>query len=122
MARGDGSEAEALAEVLKALAYPARIELMELLTEPKTLGEIDLLPRRGGQGASRRRRAARSTVVGHLSKLVEVGLVGVGSVERNGREIPCYAALPGAVSELARRLDALAERLEDAPMDALGGP
>lgn len=96
-----------LADALAALAYPARLELLDTLRFPKTLGEIRVGAPRAHAGAQPERPLARATVLGHLEILAEKELVRVDHVEQAGREIPRYAVNPPrlyALMEELRRL------------------
>lgn len=64
-----------LARTLRALAYPARLELLELLRYPKSVPEVRLSARRGISDGERPPPAARQTVAAHLTNLVDAGFV-----------------------------------------------
>lgn len=100
----------ALAEDLAALAYPARLELLDKLRFPHSLSEVRLAARRGGDEAGEERLAARQTVQAHLDKLVEAGLVDIERIVREGREVPTYLVSPPklyAITEELRRLSTM---------------
>lgn len=125
-----------LAEFLAALAYPARLELLDRLRFPHTLSEIRLAARRGPDDGGEERVAARQTVQGHLDKLAEAGLVELDRVERDGREMPTYVVSPPklyAITEELRRLstmyagtggtgDATGTLVSGAPAEEATGP
>lgn len=101
---------EDLAEFLAALAYPARLELLDRLRFPHTLSEIRLAARRAPDDGGEERVAARQTVQAHLDKLAEVGLVEVDRIQRDGREMPRYVVSPPklyAITEELRRLSTM---------------
>ncbi|HVM46096.1 MAG TPA: FHA domain-containing protein [Candidatus Thermoplasmatota archaeon] len=101
------SDYATLADFLGALAYPPRLELLDLLRFPKTLAEIRLAAPRAHAGAQAERPLARATVLGHLDILVERDLVRKEAVEQGGREVPRYAVNPPrlyALMEELRRL------------------
>ncbi len=85
-----------LAQFLQAMAYPARLELLDTLRVPQTLSEIRLTARRGAIGRPDR-PAAKQTVQAHLDKLVDADLVRVEEVARDGRQIPRYVVNPPKV-------------------------
>lgn len=93
-----------LAEYLAALAYPARLELLEALRTPRTLGEIRLSPHRATPGTAPARSAARPTVLAHLNKLVEADLIRAEKVPQAGREVPCYVVNPQKLYVLTEEL------------------
>lgn len=81
-----------LADVLGALAYGARLELLDMLRFPHTAGEIRLNPHRHAAGANPDRAISKQAVQAHLDKLVDVGLVRVEQVTVEGRATNRYAA------------------------------
>lgn len=98
---------EALSEALAALAYPLRLELLEVLGVPLTLSEIRVRPRRGEGDDEPARAAAKQTVATHLEKLVDAGIVTRATTFEGGRATPTYAVDPQrlyAVTEDLRRL------------------
>lgn len=101
---------EALAEALTALAYPARLELLDLLRSPKTLGQIRLRPRSGPDGAPEDRPAARPTVLKHLDCLVAARFVDQDTTEQGGRTVPRYEVNATQLYALTEELRRLAVR------------
>ncbi|MDX1612120.1 MAG: FHA domain-containing protein [Candidatus Thermoplasmatota archaeon] len=105
--RGFEINYEQLAEFLTALAYPTRLELLDQLKVPRTLGDIHVRPTRAGGGSNPDRSLSRPAVLGHLEKLMEKGLVRTDEVEKAGRQVPRYAVNPArlyALMEELRRL------------------
>jgi len=70
---------------LKGLAYANRLELLELLQQPRTLDEIHLQPSIAQAGINPDRPITRQAVQNHLDRLIEMGLVQVGTTERKGK-------------------------------------
>lgn len=106
-ARRTAVDYDALAEDLSALAYAARLELLDLLDAPRLLSEVRLRPRRGEEGANPARVAAKQTVAAHLDRLRESGLLATSEVERGGKRLTTYQTNPQrlyAVVEELRRL------------------
>lgn len=68
----DRAELEA---ALKALSFSNRLELIELLREPRTLDEIHLTPSETHAGKSPERSLTRQAVRHHLDTLAEVGVI-----------------------------------------------
>ena len=104
---------EGLAELLSALAYPARLELLEILRFPHALSEIRLSPRRAGPTDSPDRVAARTTVQAHLEKLVDTDLVRVDDAPAPTGRAQRYSVNPQrlyAVLEDMRRLSFMRSR------------
>ena len=101
---------EALATFLASLAYPARLELLDTLRLPRTLGEIRLEPRRAGAPGEPSTIMARQTVQRHLDKLAEQDLVRVDETERGERGAAKYIVNPArlyAMIEELRRVSTL---------------
>lgn len=106
----DPIDYEALADVLKAMAYPARLELLGKLRVSQTLREIQLTPRRGARDASPARTAARQTVQRHLDKLVENRLVRAVDAPPGGRDQISYVANPATFYSVIEALRSLLVR------------
>lgn len=82
-----GVEYAVLADFLGALAYPARLELLDKLRFPHTLAEIRLAPHRQRAGTRPAAAASRQTVWAHLAKLEEADLVRAEDTEDRGRRV-----------------------------------
>ena len=101
---------ELLAELLAALAYPTRLELLGKLRFPHTLSEIRVSPAKVAKGENPDRPAAKQTVQRHLDKLLEADLIQAGTVERQGREMPQYTANPARLYAVLEELRSLIVR------------
>lgn len=104
---------DGLAELLSALAYPARLELLEILRFPHALSEIRLSPRRAGPTDSPERIAARTTVQAHLERLVDTDLVRVEESATQPGRAQRYSVNPQrlyAFMEDMRRLSIMRSR------------
>ncbi len=66
---------DVLEEYLRALAYRARLELVDVLRVPRTLPEIRLAPRQVRPGENPDRTIARQTLQEHLDRLADIGVV-----------------------------------------------
>lgn len=95
---------DGLGEVLSALGYGTRLELLEHLRVPHTVQEIVLTPRRQRGPGAPARTAARQTVQFHIEKLVEAGLVREELVEVDGRAMHRYAVNPQKLYSLVEEL------------------
>ena len=101
---------EGLADFLAALAYPVRLELLDVLRFPHALREIRLQPRRGHAGAGPVRPASRQAIHAHLGKLVDADLVRVHPGDAEGRTLLRYTTNPPklyALTEELRRLSVI---------------
>jgi DNA-binding transcriptional ArsR family regulator len=94
----------ALSGLLGALAYPVRLELLDRLRHPLSLGEIKVGALRDLGAGGLDRAAAKQTVAKHLQRLVEVGLVRVEKQESGGRQVPLYNVVPPALYALVEEL------------------
>lgn len=95
---------DTLAEFLSALAYPMRLQLLELLRFPHTLGELKVQPRRREGGKAVERPAAKQTVKAHLDQLIEAGLVRAEEQHVGARSVPRYAVNAPKLYELTEEL------------------
>lgn len=96
---------EALAEILAALAYPVRLELMDVLRFPQAIGDVRIAPRRTGPGENPERAVARPTLLAHLEKLIETDLVRLeGAGIRGGQRYHANPQRLFAIVEELRRL------------------
>lgn len=101
---------EGLAEYLSALAYPVRLELLDVLRFPHALGEIRLQPRRGKALGTATRPASRQAIHAHLGKLVDADLVRTDEGLLDGRMQVRYSVNPPrlyALTEELRRLSVI---------------
>ena len=80
-----------LAETLSVLSYGARLEIVELLTQPLPLSGIKLAPHRGGP-ENPDRAMSKQSVQAHLDKLLETGLIHTETREVEGRDLKCYVS------------------------------
>lgn len=69
------AELETLANILGALAHPRRLELLAILREPRSAGEIELRPWRQTADHSPERAISRSAVERHLQTLETIGVI-----------------------------------------------
>lgn len=112
-ARREPVDHEALADLLKALAYPLRLQLLEKLRTMRTVREIEVRPHRQSRGDNPDRLVARQTVQAHIDKLVEAGLVRVETVQEGPHAGVRYRANPS-------RLYAITEEMRGLIMDYAG--
>ena len=66
---------ERLTQYLKALAHPARLELLWRLRIPTAPAEVVIRPRRRDEGLSPERPMSRQSIMEHVDQLEEVGVV-----------------------------------------------
>ena len=112
----------ALAEALAALAYPTRLELLDVLRFPHAVGEIRLSPLRSQAGENPERAASKQAVQAHLDKLVDVGLVRLEATPSEGRALNRYVVNAQRVYALVEELRSLSVRYagRSASADATG--
>lgn len=104
-----------LAEFLSALGYPMRLQLLELLRFPHTLGELKVAPRRREGGRAVERSAAKQTVKAHLDQLIEADLVRAEEQQVGGRSVPRYAVNAPKLYELTEELRRLSTMYAGGP-------
>jgi ArsR family transcriptional regulator len=92
------SEDERVAQLAKALAHPARVQIVRTLLRRTTCIGCDIVDEIG---------LAASTTSEHLRILKEAGLI-VGEIERPR---VCYSLSPGALKPLALFLDRATAKL-----------
>lgn len=97
----------ALADTLAALAYPLRLEILDVLDRAHTLSEIRVRPHRQAEGGNPERVVAKQTVAEHLERLVEAGFVAVGEHVEGARTLPTYAVDPSRLFAFTEEMRAL---------------
>lgn len=102
-ARDPPLDFEGLASFLRALAYPARLELLHALRFPHTLGELRVSAWRGPREAEPR-LASRPAILAHLAKLEKADLVRSEEVAQAGRRVPQYSVNTLKLYELTEEL------------------
>lgn len=73
--RAEDIDFEKLTTYLKALAHPARLELLWRLRIPAAPGDITIRPRRRDEGLSPERPMSRQSIMEHVEQLEEVGVL-----------------------------------------------
>lgn len=106
VAGGEEVDSQHLAEIMRALANPVRIDLLKSLRTARTLGEIRLHAYRRDRGVRAGRIMNRVTTRAHLDSLLELGIARAIPRLRDGRVLDHYL-LDRA------RLFALLEELRD---------
>lgn len=97
----------ALARCFRALGYENRLELLSMLTEARTLNDIDLSPANPRPSENADRTLTRQGIQYHLDQLLEQGLIQVGQHDPPGQR-------PRRVYEIDRgRLFLLTEQIQD---------
>ena len=91
---------------LRALAYASRLELLSQLRVPRAVADIRLQPAQTRPGENPERAMARQSVLEHIEKLIEAGVV---VPIRTDREGPGRPALAYAVNP--QRLFAILEEM-----------
>jgi len=100
-------DAPRLAAMLKALASPVRLQLLQALRAPRLLSEIRLRPARK-DGRAEGRSINRVSVRGHLESLLRIGAVRAIPVPRDGRLMTHYVLDYGQLFALTQELQQLA--------------
>lgn len=119
----EGPDTARLAEYLKALGNPNRLELLHALRTPRSVREIELRPEAVKDGENPERSISHQAVRDHLAKLRNIGVLVVERVEREGGIVDEYVLdhqkLFAIVEEL-RLLGELRARVEPQPQATLG--
>ncbi len=76
---------EELARCFRALGYANRLELLSMLSGPRTLNEIDLGPSNPQAGENPDRTLTRQGIQYHLDQLIEEGLIQVSTCQPRGK-------------------------------------
>jgi DNA-binding transcriptional ArsR family regulator len=79
-----------LAEYLKALGNPNRLELLHALRAPRSVRDIELRPEVVKDGENPERAISHQAVRDHLAKLRAIGVLVVERVERDGSIVDEY--------------------------------
>lgn len=79
-----------LAEYLKALGNPNRLEMLHALREPRSVREIELRPEAVREGENPDRAISHQAVRDHLARLRAIGVLLVERVEREGGIVDEY--------------------------------
>lgn len=115
-----GVDLDELEGSLDVLAYRNRLELLRLLREPRTLGEIELTPGPEQAGAHPDRPISREAVRKHVNKLVDAGLVRRGTTARaDGREVHEYVVDHRRLFAVAQELTKLSTLEATVPLDPM---
>lgn len=102
-------ELEELAGYLNALGHPRRLELLQQLRVPRTMGEIHLRPFRKESEGNPDRSMSRNAVERHLLLLKAIGVVGSRPGERDGRQVEEYLLQHSRVFQVVEELRGLTQ-------------
>jgi hypothetical protein len=81
MAMAAAPDYDRLEGYFRALGYSARLELLHLLKLPRAVNEIKLAARQEREGQRVGRTSSRQAILGHLEKLMEIGVVDAAEPE-----------------------------------------
>ncbi|HEV8359380.1 MAG TPA: FHA domain-containing protein [Candidatus Thermoplasmatota archaeon] len=105
-----------LAEYLKALGNPNRLELLYALRAPRAVSEIELHPEQAREGENPERPISHQAVRDHLAKLRAIGVVAVQRTERGGNIVDEYVLNHQKLFAIVEELRMLGElRAQAAP-------
>lgn len=117
---------ERLAEVLKALGNPNRLELLHALRTPHAVSEIELHPEPARAAAGSPERAiSHQAVRDHLAKLRDIGVIAVQRTERPGGIVEEYVLNHPRLFAIVEELRALGELRAEGEVEGgatLAGP
>lgn len=83
-------ETPSVADIMKALGNPVRMQMLSILRSPRTLGEIEVAPMRQDEAGSPGRSMSRVSVRQHLEQLIAIGAVKQVAGVRDGRSVALY--------------------------------
>lgn len=83
-------EFQRLADHLRVLANPNRLEILHELRSPKSVDELELTPERVSEGENPERPISHQAVRKHLGKLGSIDVVATESRNREGRLVDAY--------------------------------
>lgn len=113
----EGPEFARLADYLKALGNPNRLELLHALRAPRSVREIELRPESVRQGENPERAISHQAVRDHLAKLRAIGVLRVDRVEREGGIVDEYVLDHQKLFAIVEELRMLGElRAEQEPL------
>ena len=122
MASGDreieAPQLERLAEYLKALGNPNRLELLHALRTPRMVGDIALHPEAPREGENPERAISHQAVRDHLAKLRAIGVIAVQRAERDGAIVDEYVLNHQKLFASVEELRLLGELRAQAPVAA----
>lgn len=95
---------DSLAEFLRALSNPVRLELLDALHVPRMVGELRVSPVRLETGDNAHRPAARQTLQTHLDKLVAADFVREEKVTAGERTLRRYVVNSSRLYVVAEEL------------------
>jgi DNA-binding transcriptional ArsR family regulator len=104
-----------LADYLKVLANPNRLELLHALREPKSVSEIELHPEVVREGENPERPISHQAVRDHLARLRQIGVLVVQRGERDGNIVDEYALNQQMLYAIVEELRLLGELRSEAP-------
>lgn len=114
---------ESLETYLRILSHANRLELLEILREPRTLGEIRLTPSKPQARGNPDRTISREAVRNHLDQLAEAGLVRVrrtrGDDGRTRNQYVLDQSRLFAVAEELQKLSTLETRGDPEPRETI---
>ena len=98
-----------LAEYLKALGNPNRLELLHALRQPRSVREIELRPETVKEGENPDRAISHQAVRDHLARLRAIGVLLVERVERDGNIVDEYVLNHPKLFAIVEELRSLGE-------------
>jgi len=87
----DAPDTQRLAEVLRVLANPNRLELLHQLRSPRSVSQIELHPEKVHEGEDPGRPISHQAVRDHLAKLKRIGVLTIERHEVNGNIVDEFA-------------------------------
>lgn len=132
----DRPDLERLAEHLRVLANPNRLELLYELRTPSTVSDLELTPERVAEGENPERAISHQAVRDHLAKLKSAGVVAIERTDNDGHIVDEHVLNHQRLFAIVEELRSLGELKaknpateektiaadREAPRDAASGP
>lgn len=114
----DDLDLQRLADHLRVLANPNRLELLYKLRTPRSVPEIELTPEQVHEGENPDRTISHQAVRDHLSRLKSQGVVAIERTEEDGRVVDHYVVDHQRLFAVVEELRAVGELEPRDPVDA----
>lgn len=114
----DDLDLQRLADHLRVLANPNRLELLYKLRRPRSVSEIELTPEEVHEGENPDRTISHQAVRDHLSRLRSQGVVAIERTQEDGHVVDHYVVDHQRLFAVVEELRAVGELEPREPVDA----
>lgn len=113
----DPPDLERLADHLRVLGNPNRLELLYELRRPRSVSEIELTPEQVPEGENPERAISHQAVRNHLSKLTSMGVVANERTQQDGHVVDHFVVNHQRLFAIVEELRSLGELKAREPVD-----